>query len=615
MPTLFPHLPCHHDETPLSFGARLAAFHLDKPLVPFLHDIGVRPDALALGETDAIDRLAGVAGVDAAVLHRNSARSVAKSDYILRGHELSGEILSRPDTVFCPACLLEDDAGAANVATTRCHRLAWTLRPVRTCARHGLALVRRRVEGHDRKFFELARQVPERGDALRRLTDGCERRMPSPLQGYMLDRLDGVPGPEWLDSQTLEQAIRASEVVGALVVFGPAAKASDLSHDRWDEAGRIGFAVTSEGEAGIRRALYDAQVAFARTGAMPGRRKIFGSLWEWLSSTKLRKDPGDIMRIMREHIFDHMELAGGDVILGEALPERRLHSVQSLAAESGLNPKTLRNILAAGKLIPAETKIGANHLFDAEAGRRLAASVPRAINVSKLREALGCTRPMVDQILDERLLLPLADGPKDSAGRVWKSVSKDAVDQLLADLCALARPVSTVPSGMVPISKAAEKAKAQSVEIMHLILGGFLANVARLQDVDGIATILVDPVEVRAALVAHMPGVSATAVFGKLRIPKATGWELVHREGEPRLPSMKIEGKNGRHRFFRFDDRAVGFFVSEFTTVVRIANEHDLERKKVVSRLKSRGARPVIRRAEVGVDFYRVADLPEFEPA
>lgn len=615
MPILFPHLPCCADETPLSYGARLAAFHLDKPLVPFLHDIRVRPDALALGNTNAIDRLASIAGVDPAVLHRNSARSVAKDDYILRGHDLSAEVFSRPDTVFCPACLLEDDAGAANAAVSRCQRLAWTLRPVRTCAHHGLSLIQRRVEGYDRKFYELSRQVPERGGDLRRLIDGCVQRKPSPLQGYALSRLDGMPGPQWLDSQTLEQAIKTSEFVGALVVFGPSAKASELSQDQWDEAGRVGFEVTSAGEAGIRRALHEARDAFVRTGAMPGRRKMYGMLWEWLSARKLRKAPGDITRIMREHVFETMEIGAGDVILGKVLPERRLHRVQSLASESGLHPKTLRNILAAGGLIPTEAKISGYHVFGAEAGRNLAASVPRAINVSKLGEALGCTRPVVDQVLDERLLLPLVGGPNDSAGRIWKSVGENAVARLLADLHAPARPVETVPSGMVTISKAAEKAKVLSVEIMHLILGGFLENVARLQDVEGIAAVLVDPTEVRAALAANMPGLSAMAVFGKLRIPKATGWAIVERQIAPRLPSMVIEGRGERHRFVRFDAREVASFMTEFTTVVRIANAHDLERKEVVSRLRSRGVRPVIGRAEVGVDFYRFAELPEFEPA
>ncbi|MDT0683107.1 TniQ family protein [Roseicyclus sp. F158] len=615
MPVLFPHLQCHADETPLSFSARLAAFHIDKPLVPFLHDIGVQPDALALGNTDAVNRLAAIAGVDPAVLSRNAMRSTAKDDYVLRGHELSAEMLSRPDTTFCPACLLEDDADATDVAVFRRQRLAWTLRPVRTCARHGLSLVRRRVKGHDRKYFELARHVPERGDDLRHLIDGCTQRSPSRLQGYVLSRLDGVAGPAWLDSQALKQAIKTSEFVGALVAFGPSAKASELSQDQWDEAGRIGFEVTSEGEAGIQRALHEAQNAFKRTGAVPGRRKMYGMLWEWLSATKLRKAPGDIARIMREHIFETMAIGSGEVILGEALPERRLHSVQSLARESGLHPMTLRNILAAGGLIPAEPEISAYHLFDAEAGRNLAAPVPRAITVSTLDEALGCTRPVADQLLNERLLLPLADGPKDSAGRMWKSVGEDAVAKLIADLHAPARPVATVPSGMVTISKAAEKSRALCIEIIHLILGGFLENIARLQGVHGIAAVLVDPAEVRAAVAAHMPGLSANTVFGKLRIPKATGWALVDRQVAPRLPSTVIEGRGGRHRFHRFDAREVVSFMSEFTTAVRIANEHDLEREDVISRLKSRGVRPVVSQSEVGVDFYKVARLPEFSTA
>ncbi|QFT58931.1 hypothetical protein FIU94_08845 [Sulfitobacter sp. THAF37] len=615
MPKLFPYLPFHDDETALSFGARLAAFHLDTRLVPFLHDIGVHPEALVQGKDAAIDRLATVAGVDRGLLRRNSALSVGKADFVLGGHDLSAEFFARPDTVFCPACLREDDADYANVAISRRQRVAWTLRAVRTCPVHGLALICRRGRDYDRKFHELSVQVPERGVALDDLVNNCERRSPSPMQDYALARLDGMAGPAWLDSQTLEQAVRVSEYIGLLVIHGPAKKASDLTQDQWDQAGRVGFGITSEGEAAIRECLKEAQAAFSQTDGTPGRRKIFGALYDWLSSKKNRREPGDIVRIMREHIFDTMDVAAGDIILGGSLAERRLHSVQSLAAESGLHPKTLRNVLTAGGLIPTDARFSANHVFDATAGRRLAATVTNAINVSKLDKAMGCSRPQADQFLDERLLLPLADGPKDAAGRLWKSVGQDAVEQLLEKLLSAARPVAFAPSEMVTIAKATEKAKVPGVEIVHLILGGFLSKVVRLQDVDGVASLHVDPEEVRAAIGTHVPGISASSAFAMLRIPKATGWALTERTVAPHLPSIMVEGKNGRHRFFRFDERAIAKFAEEFTTVVRIANEHDLGRKDVAKTLRRHRVRPAIARDEIGIDFYRVEELPEFELA
>ena len=59
-----------------------------------------------------------------------------------------------------------------------------------------------------------------------------------------------------------------------------------------------------------------------------------------------------------------------------------------------------------------------------------------------------------------------------------------------------AQPVDETPDGMAPISKAAEKVSAPSVEIVHLILGGYLRRVSRLTTVPGYAGLLVDPEEV-----------------------------------------------------------------------------------------------------------------------
>lgn len=109
-----------------------------------------------------------------------------------------------------------------------------------------------------------------------------------------------------------------------------------------------------------------AQASARRGGKQPLLRNTFGRLYEWLSSD-LAKDPGDIRRILRTHIFETVEVETGEKVLGEAMPTRRLHSVASLASGSGLDRRTLKNVLVAKGLIPDDEL---HHVFDAELGRR-----------------------------------------------------------------------------------------------------------------------------------------------------------------------------------------------------------------------------------------------------
>lgn len=189
------------------------------------------------------------------------------------------------------------------------------------------------------------------------------------------------------------------------------------------------------------------------------------------------------------------------------------------------------------------------------------------------------------------------------------------VARFLVDLHACALPVDLVPSGLVPIAKAAEKAKASSVEIVHLVLGGFLSNVVRRRDLDGYEAVHVDPGEIRTRMAESMSGMSASAAFGQLKIPRATGWALVDRDDDLRLVPSIIEGPSGRHRIYRFQGEVVGAFASEFTTVARVANKLAVETSVVLSRLRQAGMKPVLKREEIGIDLYRTADLPEFELA
>lgn len=293
------------------------------------------------------------------------------------------------------------------------------------------------------------------------------------------------------------------------------------------------------------------------------------------------------------------------------LDKRRLHSVQSLASEAGLDPRTLRNVLAARGLIPVEEKITGHHVFDADEGREIAGSVLRLTHVSALGKALGCTRPLADQLVDERVLCAISDGSSAAAGRTWKRVDNREIKRFLEALRAAARPVDIEPKGMVSIAKAAEKAKLLSVEIVQLILRGFLEYLARLRDGDGYSAILVDPSEVRKQSNTVLAGMCASAAFGRLKIPKATGWALVNRRYGPGLDPMVIDGRTGQHQFFRFSEETDAAFFAEFTTEARFATNQSLDRRVVVSHLNRARVRPALDAFEFGVNIYRAAQMHE----
>lgn len=280
-------------ETPLSYAAHLARYHAAKPMLPFLRDMQIRPEAIASSEPDALARLADISGASLDDLRWNAPVRQGKRTYDLRGELVTAEFLSNPYTVFCPACLAEDD-----ITGRRRGRWHWALSVVRTCPHHEIALVRQAQAAWDDKLHDLDRRVPERGGELQAMIERAGRRSVSPLQDYVLRRLDGNAGPDWLDAQTLDQATRSTELLGVLVAYGPAQKLPELTADDWDHAGRVGFQFTSRSEEGIRGALKAQFRKFDDATGTPGSRKIFGCFYNAMAHSKSLKDPGDIARIL-----------------------------------------------------------------------------------------------------------------------------------------------------------------------------------------------------------------------------------------------------------------------------------------------------------------------------
>jgi hypothetical protein len=102
----------------------------------------------------------------------------------------------------------------------------------------------------------------------------------------------------------------------------------------------LGFAIAAEGEPAIRRLLSDLQARCPTADGHAGAQAMFGALHEWAARTE--RDRGPLAAILRRHIVETTPVGPGDVVLGAAVDERRIHSVRTLALATGLDPRRLR---------------------------------------------------------------------------------------------------------------------------------------------------------------------------------------------------------------------------------------------------------------------------------
>ena len=506
MTRLSPRLPFVPDETPLSWAARLAAFHTGGRLVPFLNDLGIALMELVAGATEAITRLCEIADQDP-VLH-NTIHALGERRFLLRDETFAVEMTIGPETRFCPACLAEDETGQHRPDAMRRGRLIWRLQPVRVCPVHHLTLISRRLNKWDDIAHELSVLVPEDRQALQVLAKTAPIQQPSPLQDYVLARLEGRSGPAWANGQGIEQVTRATEMLGAVLQFGTQAKPAELSMTEWNVASSNGWSYVRQGEAGVQLGLEMLQGRALEQGMVGHRNRFatFGMLYRWLSSPKLTKDPGPIREVLRRHIIDTMDTQPGEVVLGETVEIPRWSSISSIAKSSGVHTLTLRDVLIARRAISAKAKDQpcSATLVHFQTGHEVALEMRRAVAVTALPGLLNASRPMVTGLINLGLLAALHSDNGQKQGKVSRSIDGLRVEALICEINQTFPRVETAPAGCVTLAKAAEKSRVPMEIILIGVFRHHLERVFRLQSEPGLGGLLVDPQEVKA-LQARIP--------------------------------------------------------------------------------------------------------------
>lgn len=513
MSILFPKLHFHPDETPISWAARQAAFHTGGRVVPFLNDLKISVLDLARGKKEAIERLCTIAGQDPTPVLANAITALSNRRYMLRGCEFSAEFTTGVVTRFCPLCLEEDRMGRGLPNAAIRHRLNWRLAPIRTCVKHNIALKDVRIGKWSDMLHEL--QVLDSA-VLRGITEAkkVELRNPSPLQGYVEGRLKGKIGPEWLDVQEVDQACRATEMLGGLMAFGPDQKAAKMSNDMWEKAGRVGWPMVNEGGAAIHDFLRNQLLSGVRTNGYPSPRNSFGMLYGWLFASRLSKEPGPIRDIVRNILVENIPLVPGQMLLGKPITSPRLVSVASIAKAEGLNSKTLANVLKLAGVVDDTPRLRHGHKMVAEyeLAKPLIERARHAVPVKQVPDILTASRPIVFFLIQMEQLHRVQDHD-GLESKVGKAIDGRSIRRVLEFIEGNFDAVDVVPEGHVSLAKAAEKTRINLQIILELLFERHLKAVCRISDKKGFEAILVSPDEIVACNENYLPAASDATLF------------------------------------------------------------------------------------------------------
>lgn len=460
---LQPFLPFDPVETSISFARRLSLFHTGRSGSRVLADLGIEPRGFCTGQTELTFALADAAGIDRRALLDSTVRRLTRH-LEFRGERWSRAFVRSDGVALCPRCLIEDSAADAPwLAKTR---LSWRLRPIQTCTRHHLRLVDF-AEGPE--FLEIDRILPVAD--LPRMSEAQTELEPSPLEAFVEHRLkhrDAGEGP-WLAGQTIEQATRACEMLGATLERGPQFDEGALSADDWRNAGRIGFAVAVQGEDAVRGALDEIAGRLSTASSKAGARAVYGRFYEWLANKTPVVDWGPIRAVLRDTILNTLPIGEGELLLGEKVDRRRLHSVASLIKHTGLHRQRLGKILVHVGLASdtAWDRMSHRLVFPAQLAEQFCEDLIDAVSLHQLPEIIDCTRTQAESLYHHGVLKPVVDRAAES-GIHKLAFSRREVRRFLAILAAL--PIENASESVgVSLTIATKRTSRSTGEILRLI--------------------------------------------------------------------------------------------------------------------------------------------------
>ncbi|MHA7849533.1 TniQ family protein [Roseovarius sp.] len=608
---MLPVLPLIEGESTVSWCSRLGPFHAGLSGPDFLKLMQISRQSVVDTTDDGIGRLADLTGIDEDRIRASGVQRVGEARFKHRYEEFGMRFALRTHTTFCPACLLEDADPAGSSSGRRVGRIGWIFSPVRTCPRHGIVLNRRSNKGFHEQFQDVNLVAPDDA-ALEKLASAAPSASTSALQSYVERRFSGVSGPDWLDTQDVDQATKACEMLGACLVFGAHTNLDTLSMRDWSEAGSAGFEAARDGVDGVHKALEEISRASFRQISKGGPQAALGRMYQWLQFKKSKTDPGPIRDVVREFVLDTMSIDPGNTLFGIPVEARRRHSLASLSRSTGVHQATLRRALKLTGVLTADVDADDRFTVDAGQGEGLADRIHNSIPITKIPEYLNCNRTQAQMLVKRGIVSQLVPGLGRGGGVLTKVAVQD-LDDFISRFRAGGTLVCQASDGMMDVIAASEVVRRPVMDIVQLVLDRKLTTLELFSENLGFRAVLVSPDEVRA-VVSELEGeigLSAHDVAARLGILPSGVMHLrtkVDTSGRPFLLSLEAVASSGTVRHC-FAEEEVKRFQADYVTLSDLAKEKGKSSKAIAMELRKLDIKPIMRRELLNAAIYRRADL------
>lgn len=590
----------------LSFASRLAAAN-GRTMHGFLVDMRLMSGLLARGDEAELCRLARLGRTEADRL-LSSALVKNGVDFHFGGEKVQRAFVTLSKPRVCPACLVADiENGDGPPRTRPWGRVAWSISLVRTCPLHSAQLVSIDAARRGYVYQDIVSAVEGCGGELGCLAHDADPVTPSGLETYVHERLGGMRPGGFLSTLPFYVAVRLTEMVGGMILFGKNFHPNKLSSQDWLDAGREGYLVTSEGEEGIRDFLGQSFGNYLRSRRSVGGKVLFGSLHAWLLQSHKNPDYDPVRKLVREHVIDTLPVGPGDDILG-TVTRRRWHSLHSAAIEYGVHPKRLRKLLIeAGHIAPSDAKLSdARVLIDAEKVAAFLQSIATSMTGEEARRYVKATRIQWEIITREGFVQPMVP----STGTNQAAYSRDALDEFLTSVV-----YSTGAKGrhLRHPSGAARSARCGLADVLRLLVDRKLKEVALYGRRSGFEGLRVNPAEVKRRVPRKpLPGLSMRQAAVRMGLAGNLMARLV---AARLLPSSPIDGVSGNRPMRVITPEDADAFSARYITLSQAATSMGLGNCGRIARqvIEAGGIRPAFDPEVCGCRIYERAALPLVE--
>jgi len=286
------------------------------------------------------------------------------------------------------------------------------------------------------------------------------------------------------------------------------------------------------------------------------------------------------------HIVNSCPVGKGELILGKPCEDRRLHSLTTAKAATGIKRNTLMEILHVSGHLEKDPETGrfeTKTLFEANTVMPILEKFMGSISQVAARKRLNATRAQFDALLKHGIIKPIEGG---STSRPYYDPNN--VDDLLDALLSRAKPIHYPTKVQVDIQMACRKTVTGAAEIVDLIVSGKLKFVGHDPQKHGYLSVLVDVNEVAKLMRLEEPkGYMKHEIASFLGVNDPA---IKHLETSGLLPFVKSRHPISRKaiRIVTYD--AMAAFLRDYLPCKYLAELLNLNTRHVGSKLDSKGA-------------------------